>query len=232
LNLFYQPGIPQGINHLDAEESQHAVRVLRMSEGDHLDLTDGKGFFYAAKITKADSKKCAFEILEKKEVKRRGYSIHLAIAPTKNADRIEWLVEKAVEIGIEEISFMLCKNYERKVMKMERILKVAVSALKQSQQAWLPGINEMAPFAKIFNATADQKFIAHVDSTNPTHLHSLAQRNKKYLGLIGPEGDFSTEELDMAIQQHGFEKVSLGTNRLRTETAGLVAVQILVLING
>jgi 16S rRNA (uracil1498-N3)-methyltransferase len=230
LNLFYQPGIPHGITHLDAEESRHAVRVLRLSEGDPLALTDGKGFFYATKITRADSKKCAFEILEKQEIKKRNFSIHLAIAPTKNADRIEWFVEKAVEIGIEEISFMLCKNSERKVMNMERISKVAVSALKQSQQAWLPRINEMAPFSKIFNSTADQKFIAHVDSANPTHLSSVTQRNKKYLVLIGPEGDFSNDELDMAIQ-HGFEKVSLGINRLRTETAGLAAIQILAMIN-
>ncbi len=157
MNLFYQPGISQGITHLDAEESRHAVRVLRLSAGDHLDLTDGQGFFYAAKIVKADSKKCAFEILEKTEVKRQAYSIHLAIAPTKNADRIEWFVEKAVEIGIEEISFMLCKNSERKVMNMERILKIAVSALKQSQQALLPKLNELVSFKKIIERSADQK---------------------------------------------------------------------------
>ncbi len=230
LNLFYQPGIPQGITYLDAEESRHAIRVLRMSEGDPLTLTDGSGFFYTAQIAIADSKKCEFNILEKREVKKRDFSIHIAIAPTKNADRMEWFVEKAVEIGVEEISFILCKNSERKTVNMDRIWKIAVSALKQSQQAWLPKINEIVPLNRIFNSPADQKFIAHVDSTNPKQLQSEALALKKYLILIGPEGDFSPEELATAIQ-HGFVKVSLGTHRLRTETAGLVAVQVLGLTN-
>jgi len=230
LNLFYQPGIPQGITYLDAEESRHAIRVLRMSEGDPLTLTDGSGFFYTAQIAIADSKKCEFNILEKREVKKRDFSIHIAIAPTKNADRMEWFVEKAVEIGVEEISFILCKNSERKTVNMDRIWKIAVSALKQSQQAWLPKINEVVPLNRIFNSPADQKFIAHVDSTNPKQLQSAALAAKKYLILIGPEGDFSPEELATAIQ-HGFVKVSLGAHRLRTETAGLVAVQVLGLAN-
>ena len=230
MNLFYQPGIPEGIIYLDAEESRHVVRVLRMSEGDQLNLTDGKGFFYFAKITNADPKKCQFKILDRKETQKRNFYIHIAIAPTKNADRIEWFVEKAVEIGVDEISFILCKNSERKVINLERVEKIAVSAMKQSQQARLPKINEVVPFQKILNSPLDQKFIAYVDSSNPKHLQSAAQLNKKYLILIGPEGDFSNEELELATQ-HGFEKVSLGTNRLRTETAGLVAVQVLGLVN-
>jgi 16S rRNA (uracil1498-N3)-methyltransferase len=230
LNLFYQPGIQEGINYLDAEESRHAVRVLRMVEGDQLTLTDGKGFFYSAKITKADSKKCQFEILDKKEIPKKNFHIHIAIAPTKNAERIEWFVEKAIEIGIDEISFILCNNSERKVINMERVEKIAVSALKQSQQALLPKLNELIPFKKILDVKSDQKFIGFVDSANPKHLEAIATPNKKYLMLIGPEGDFSKEELDFAIQ-NGFEKVSLGTNRLRTETAGVVAVQILALAN-
>jgi len=230
LNLFYQPGISEGINYLNAEESRHAVRVLRMIEGDHLTLTDGKGFFYSARITKADSKKCQFEILEKKETTKRNFHIHVAIAPTKNADRIEWFVEKATEIGVDEISFILCKNSERKVINTDRVEKIAVSAMKQSQQALLPRLNEIVPFKKIAEAKGDHKFIGFVDSSNPTHLKTLAQPRKKYLVLIGPEGDFSKEELELAIKS-GFEKVSLGTNRLRTETAGLVAVQVLALAN-
>jgi 16S rRNA (uracil1498-N3)-methyltransferase len=230
LNLFYQPGISEGVTHLDAEESRHAVRVLRMSEGDQLSLTDGKGFFYSAKITKADSKNCQFEISDKKETPKRNFHIHIAIAPTKNADRIEWFVEKATEIGIDEISFILCQNSERKVINTERVEKIAVSAMKQSQQALLPKLNELVPFKKIVEVKADQKFIGFVDSANPLHLKKLAQPQKKYLILIGPEGDFSKEELELAIQ-NGFEKVSLGANRLRTETAGLVAVQTLGLVN-
>ncbi len=230
MNLFYQPTIAEGIDHLDAEESRHAVRVLRMTEGSLLDVTDGKGFFYSCQITKADPKKCVFKIVEKKNIPQRKYKTHVAIAPTKNIDRTEWFVEKAVEIGIDEISFLLCKNSERKAINLERIKKIAVSAMKQSQQAWLPKLNAIVPFAKIFNELADQKFIAHVDTANRVHLKSAAQPEKKYLVLIGPEGDFSKEELTLAFE-HDFEKVSLGANRLRTETAALVAVQILRLIN-
>ena len=230
MNLFYQPGISEGVYYLDAEESRHAVRVLRMSEGDSLTVTDGKGFFYSAKITKADSKKCQFEILDRKGTPRKKFYIHVAIAPTKNADRIEWFVEKTTEIGVDEISFILCKNSERKVINAERIEKIAVSAMKQSQQASLPKLNELIPFKKIVEAKADQKFIGFVDPSNPLHLKALAQPEKKYLMLIGPEGDFSNEELELA-RKNDFEKASLGTNRLRTETAGLVAVQILALAN-
>lgn len=230
MNLFYQPRISEGINYLDAEESRHAVRVLRMSEGDQIALTDGKCFFYSARITNADAKKCQFEILDKKKTPKRNFHVHIAIAPTKNADRIEWFVEKATEIGIDEISFILCKSSERKVINIDRVEKIAVSAMKQSQQALLPKLNEIVPFKKIVEAKADQKFIGFVDSTNPTHLKTLAEPGKKHLVLIGPEGDFSKEELELAIK-NGFEKVSLGANRLRTETAGLVAVQILALVN-
>lgn len=230
MNLFYQPGISEGINYLDAEESRHAVRVLRMSEDDQLTLTDGKGFFYTARITNANSKKCQFEILDKKETPKRNFHIHVAIAPTKNADRIEWFIEKATEIGIDEISFILCKNSERKVINTDRVKKIVLSAMKQSQQALLPKLNEIVPFKKIVEAKVDQKFIGFVDPTNPIHLKTLVQPEKKYLILIGPEGDFSKEELELAIKT-GFEKVSLGTNRLRTETAALVAVQVLALAN-
>jgi len=230
LNLFYQSGISEGITHLDAEESRHAIRVLRMSEGDQLHLTDGKGFLYSVKITKADAKKCEFEILDKKEILKRNFHVHIAIAPTKNADRIEWFVEKVTEVGVDEISFILCKNSERKTVNLDRVEKIAVSAMKQSQQTWLPKINEMVPFKKIVEVKADQKFIGFVDSANPLHLNKLAQPNRKYLILIGPEGDFSKEELTLAMQS-GFEKVSLGVNRMRTETAGLVAVHILGLVN-
>jgi 16S rRNA (uracil1498-N3)-methyltransferase len=226
VNLFYQPGIPQGIHHLDREESHHAIRVLRMDKGRTLELTDGKGAFYVATIVRADPKKCEFEIIEKKEIAKREFQIHIAIAPTKNADRVEWFIEKATEIGIEQISFLLCKNSERKSINFERLEKVAVSAMKQSQQAWLPRLSEMTVFKEILTTSADQKFIAHVDATNPKQLHFISKPKKSYLVLIGPEGDFSKEELELA-EKNDFEKVSLGPNRLRTETAGLAAVQSL-----
>ena len=230
MNLFYQPGIPEGVHHLDREESHHVIRVLRMSEGQNLDLTDGQGFFYVTRITKADPKKCEFEIVDKKEGGKRNFQVHIAIAPTKNADRIEWFIEKAIEIGVDQISFMLCKNSERKVINQERIDKIAISAMKQSQQAWLPRISPMIPFKEIVSIKTDQKFITYVDSENPNHLKDVASLGKNYLVLIGPEGDFSKEELGQAMSS-GFEKVSLGPNRLRTETAGIAAVHILNLKN-
>lgn len=226
MNLFYQSSIPQGVHHLDREESHHAIRVLRMDKGQALELTDGKGSFYVAKIVTADPKKCAFEITEKKQVAKRDFQIHIAIAPTKNADRIEWFIEKATEIGVDQISFMLCKNSERKSINFDRLEKVAVSAMKQSRQAWLPRLSELTPFKEILAVSADQKFIAYVDASNPKHLNSISMPKKNYLVLVGPEGDFSKEELELA-EKTGFEKVSLGPNRLRTETAGLVAVQSL-----
>jgi 16S rRNA (uracil1498-N3)-methyltransferase len=230
LNLFYQSKINEGVLNLDAEESRHAIKVLRMVKGDALHLTDGKGFFYTAKITEAEAKKCSFEIIDKKQSTKRDYQIHIAIAPTKNADRIEWFVEKATEIGVDEIRFMLCKNSERKNINLERIEKIVVSAMKQSGQAWLPKVSPLVPFKEVLKYQASQKFIAFVDEKNPNHLRSMAKPNGNYLVLIGPEGDFSQEELNLALENN-FKKVSLGNNRLRTETAGLVACQILNLIN-
>ncbi len=201
-----------------------------MSSGDDIKVTDGKGFFYQAQIVSIDSKKCVFKINTHEKIPAKNFRIHIAIAPTKNADRIEWFVEKAVEIGVDEISFILCKNSERRVLNLERIQKIAVSAMKQSQQPWMPTLHPLQPFNDILKQSADQKFIGHVDSSNPVHLKAIAKPNKSYLVLIGPEGDFFNEELNAALQS-GFEKVSLGENRLRTETAGLTACQTLQFVN-
>jgi 16S rRNA (uracil1498-N3)-methyltransferase len=230
VNLFYQPKIDEGVLNLDVEESRHAIKVLRKVKGDELSLTDGKGCFYTARITQDDPKKCGFEIIEKKQVAKREYQIHIAIAPTKNADRMEWFVEKATEISIDKISFILCQNSERKTINLDRIEKIAISAMKQSGQAWLPQFSDIVPFKEILKNEASQKFIAFVDDQNPDHLKSMAKVNGNYLVLIGPEGDFREEELNLALQSD-FKKVSLGKNRLRTETAGLVACQVLNLIN-
>lgn len=230
LNLFYQPEILKGIHHLDEEESRHAVKVLRMKAGDALHITDGSGSFYHATITVADSRKCMFSIVEKKSVPKRKFLISLAIAPTKNIDRTEWFVEKSVEYGIEQIHFMRCQNSERKTVNMDRIEKIVISAMKQSGQAWLPVCTPIKPFPEVLVTPADQKFICHVDHQNPDQLKSLAAPGKNYIVLIGPEGDFRDEELKQAID-HGFIKVSLGHNRLRTETAALAACHTLNLIN-
>ncbi len=199
-------------------------------KGDELHLTDGKGCFYTVRITQDDPKKCGFEIVEKKQIQKRKYQIHIAIAPTKNADRMEWFVEKATEIGVDQISFMLCRNSERKTINLERMEKIAISAIKQSQQAWLPQLSAIIPFKEVLKKEASQKFIAFVDDQNPDHLKSIAKPNGSYLVLIGPEGDFREEELSYAMQSN-FNKVSLGSNRLRTETAGLAVCQILHFAN-
>jgi len=215
---------------LNDDESRHAVKVLRMKAGDPLHITDGLGSFYQATISEADPRTCSFSILEKKSVPARKFSIAIALAPTKNIDRTEWFVEKAVEYGIEQIQFILCQNSERKTVNMERIEKIAISAIKQSGQAWLPACTSIKPFSEVLTTSADQKFICYVDHQNPDQLKSLATVGKEYLVLIGPEGDFREEELKQAMD-HGFKKVSLGHNRLRTETAALAACHTLNLIN-
>jgi 16S rRNA (uracil1498-N3)-methyltransferase len=230
LNLFYQPRIPDGINHLDEEESRHCLRVLRKKTGDIIRITDGHGLFYDARITGGDSRACTFAITEQHTTPVRPYRIHMAISPTKNADRLEWFVEKAVEMGVDTVTLLECHNTERTYHKTERLQKVAISAMKQSIQAWLPQINGLTPFNAVVLLPAGQKFIAFVDSTNPLHLLHAGRPNDNYLVLIGPEGDFTPTELTTAID-NGFIKVSLGASRLRTETAGMAACHTLHLIN-
>jgi 16S rRNA (uracil1498-N3)-methyltransferase len=231
LNLFYQPHIAQGILSLDPEESRHCIKVLRKTTGDIIRITDGKGSFYDATITTANSSQCAFRVDQTITTPLPLWHIHIAIAPTKNADRIEWFVEKSVELGVHAITLIECENSERTYQKTERLTKVAVSAMKQSLKAWLPEIHPLTKVdSLISSATAKQRFIAYVDQSNPSHLQTLATKNESYLVLIGPEGDFSNSELTSAME-HGFLKVSLGPSRLRTETAGMAACHILNLIN-
>jgi len=230
VNLFYQPDVPNGVYHLDEDESRHVVKVFRLSEGDPIEVTDGKGTLYTCRITKADARKCLFKIVNEFVQPSKSYFIHIAIAPTKNIDRIEWFVEKAVEIGVDQISFLLCQKSERKNINLERLQKHAISAMKQSHQLILPVLSPLENVKHIVSQSADQKFIAYVDHENPDHLKDKALTGKKYLVLIGPEGDFSKEELTFA-EQNGFQKISLGPTRLRTETAGLAACHILNLLN-
>lgn len=230
MNLFYQPAISQGILHLDPDESRHAIKVLRLQKGDAIELTDGYGYLYQAIVQESNPKECSFIIVDKKEIPSRDFTIAIAIAPTKNMDRTEWFIEKAVEIGIDKIHFLICKNSERKTINRERIVKITVSAMKQSGQARLPYVSGMVPFTEIISQTADQKFICYVDASNPDLLKTMANPKKNYLVLIGPEGDFTKEEIELAME-HGFKKVSLGPNRLRTETAALTACQLLNFIN-
>ena len=231
MNLFYQPQLPQGILHLDADESRHVVKVLRKKQGDCIRVTDGKGFFYDVVIDQADPRHCTFDVTKKTQAPSRNFAIHIAISPTKNADRIEWFVEKSVEFGIDEITLLECDHTERQHLKVERLEKMAISAMKQSLKAKLPVIHPLTSFQNaILSGHASEKYIAHVDSENPNQLQNIATVGTSYLVLIGPEGDFSDEELTLANAQ-GFKKISLGPSRLRTETAGLAACHILNLAN-
>ena len=231
MHQFYAPDIETN-SILPAEESHHAVKVLRLAAGDTIVVLDGKGKTFYATISVADAKGCILNSLElKQESKGRDYRLHIAIAPTKNMDRLEWFVEKATEIGIDEISPIFCRFSERKVLKNERLEKILVSAMKQSIQPFLTKLNEpqsIKDFLK--NASADQKFIAHCHEADKKLLSRTVQAGKEVLILIGPEGDFSEEEVELAIEK-GFVPVSLGENRLRVETAALYSCATVALIN-
>lgn len=231
MNLFYQPRIPEGFLVLDQEESRHCVKVLRKKTGDEIRITDGQGVFYECVVDTPDAQACTFSIVNRFEEPKKTYSIHIAISPTKSPDRIEWFVEKAVELGIDRISLFESHNSERFKLKTERLIKIAVSAMKQSLKAWLPEIEPLKQFSKVIaGSNESEKFIASVDAANPAHLKDVAGKSQEYIVLIGPEGDFTKEEISHAIAA-GFKKVSLGTSRLRTETAGLAACHILNLLN-
>lgn len=223
--------LPQGVLYLDQDESRHAVKVLRKNSGDKIRLTDGQGMFYDATITVADPLRCTFDVNARIPEPRRNFAIHIAISPTKNPDRIEWFVEKSVELGIDEITLLKCYHTERQIVKLERLQKMAISAMKQSLKATLPIIHPLINFGNIVLASGSaQKYIAHVDNANQVHLKDIVKVGSTYLVLIGPEGDFSDEEIELA-EANAFRKVSLGVSRLRTETAGLAACHILNLAN-
>jgi 16S rRNA (uracil1498-N3)-methyltransferase len=221
--LFYVPNLAAA-HVLPEEESQHAVKVLRLQAGDAITVVDGVGGFYNARITNPHHKHCAFEITETLlEFGKRDYKLHIAIAPTKNIERLEWFIEKATEIGIDEITPIICRFSERKIVKEERLEKIIVSAAKQSLKAYFPKMNPLCTFDELMkNHQASQKFIAHCYEEDKKLLQNEIQKSSDVLILIGPEGDFSKEEVQKAISL-GFIPVSLGNSRLRTETAGVVA---------
>lgn len=221
MQLFYDPDFSDHHSFLSFEESHHCVKVLRKKPGDEIFITDGRGATYTAEISTANPKKCELRILGKRvEPSPAGY-FHLAIAPTKNMDRMEWLVEKSTEIGLQEISFFYTRNSERGKFKTDRIVKKAIAAMKQSLSSYLPKINEPVKFEQILSVPAEQKIIAHYNDAN-RELKNVLKSRQSCLVLIGPEGDFSADEVESA-KNNGFQLVNLGKNRLRTETAGLVA---------
>jgi 16S rRNA (uracil1498-N3)-methyltransferase len=230
--LFYNPQFSPATPFLPEEEARHGIKVLRMNTGDTLHVTDGKGNLYEAEIASTDIKKCKLVIRHTHpEFGKKPYSIHLAIAPTKNADRTEWLVEKCVELGIDEISFIACERSERRVFKTDRLEKIAVAAMKQSIKAYLPLIHEVIPLRQFIEKPVDgQKFVAHLEEGRRELLQKAALKQHAYCLLVGPEGDFSPAEIALALEK-GFVPVSLGESRLRTETAGMAGCHILNLIN-
>lgn len=234
MQLFYNSHITLDTNQFtfNKEESRHIVRVLRKSEDDLLYITDGKGILYTAKIVLANDKKCLVTIVDKTEKQQhRKYKLHVAIAPTKNNDRLEWFLEKATEIGIDEITPIICKNSERKIVKSERLEKIVVSAMKQSLQFHLPKLNVPMAFNDfIKQEQIGQLCIPHCEDGNKKFLKDVVSPQQNATILIGPEGDFSKEEIDLALINN-YIPISLGENRLRTETAALVVTQNIAFIN-
>ena len=245
MQLFYVKNIDSNLITLSEEESRHAVKVLRKTVGDTLHVVNGEGVMYKVEIINPNSKACTASIIETVEsFNKLPYNLHIAIAPTKNIDRIEWFLEKSTEIGISEFSMLLTEHSERKFINEERLDKVIVSAMKQSVKAYKPKLNTLTPFAKFLSqdmGTTDC-YIAHCsDNFERTHLKNIlledsseasskdsSKASNGVLILIGPEGDFSDNEISMALSK-GFKSISLGTSRLRTETAALFATSIVAL---
>ena len=243
VRFFYVPNA-DSVNELPEEEAQHAVRVLRMEMGDEIMLMDGKGTFYRAVVLETTKKRCLYRIEEILPQERQWQPhLHLAMAPTKNMDRTEWFAEKATEIGFDELTFLKCRWSERTVIKTERIEKILISAMKQSHKAWKPILNEMVDF-KVFlqeieerekaSGKTMQKFICHCYEEEglgeKVALKDAVREGEDVLVMVGPEGDFSIDEVKLA-ELKGFQSVTLGKSRLRTETAALVAVHLMNLKN-
>lgn len=225
MQLFFAPELNQLSKNFsfNKEESKHIVKVLRKKEGDILYITNGKGLLFQAKICSALEKMCQVNILSIEEQSAKDFYIHLAVAPTKMNERYEWFLEKATEIGIDEITPIICEHSERKTIKNERFEKIILAAVKQSNQFFVPKLNESIPLKDFLNQPhTGELFIAHCDNLHKTPLKNSFSTKQKYTLLIGPEGDFSTNEINNAIAK-GFQPVTLGSTRLRTETAAIVA---------
>ncbi len=233
MQIFFAPGIKGDSHILDETESRHCIRVLRMARGFPVKLIDGKGNLYEGEISNADPKKCTIKILDVKYgFEKRDYRLHIAISPLKNHDRFEWFTEKSVEIGLDEITPVICKFTEKQTIKSDRIENIIISAMKQSLKALKPVINEPVTFDDFIKQQTDGiKMIAHCRN-NPERIkisEACGKGNNATI-LVGPEGDFSEEELTSAVKK-GFIPVHLGKSRLRTETAGIAACHSIYFIN-
>lgn len=233
MQLFYNPRLDHSASQfiLSEEESKHIVKVLRRKEGDIVHVTNGKGYLFETKIIIADTKKCKVEIIDSDKKHQKMYWFHLVVAPTKMNDRFEWFLEKATEIGVNEITPIICENSERKIIKLERMEKVVQSAMKQSLQTYLPKLNRPISYKEYMAKNHEGLlFIAHCENEEKLDLKRRVAPDKDVTVLIGPEGDFSKTEIKQAYEK-GFLPVSLGENRLRTETAAIVACTTVNMIN-
>lgn len=233
MQLFYNPNLDNSVTQFtfSTEESKHITKVLRKKEGDLLHITNGKGYLFKAEILVADIKKCKAKIVDTTKKHAKMHSLHMVVAPTKMNDRFEWFLEKATEIGVNEITPIICDRSERKVIKPERMEKVIQSAMKQSLQTYLPKLNEAISYTDFINKTHEGLlFIAHCEKEEKMDLKRRVAPDKDITILIGPEGDFSKAEIKIACEK-GFYSISLGENRLRTETAAIVACTTVAMIN-
>ncbi len=224
MHIFYDPDFNQDNPFLNREESHHCVKVLRMKKGDFLYVSNGKGVLFEAELINPDQKKCILKVLKiNKDHGKRAFSLHIAIAPTKNINRFEWFLEKSTECGIDTITPLLCEKSERRVIKTERLEKQMIAAMKQSCRAYLPVLNPLISFSDFLIKHKNNKgFIAHCYEGKKTPLYDICKKYDDILIMIGPEGDFTKKEIDLA-ESYGFRAISMGDNRLRTETAGVVA---------
>lgn len=231
MHIFYTPQIANGQCTLSEEESKHCIKVLRLVPGDKVSLIDGVGGYHTAEIADPNPKRCTLNIINTiNNYEQRPYRIHIAIAPTKNIDRTEWFVEKAVEIGIDEITMLVSQHSERKNVNLDRIDKIIVSAMKQSVKAYKPILNDATPFSDfVKRERSGRKMIAHCIDSEKHPLKSMVDETSEYTVLIGPEGDFSPEEVALA-EANGYSCIDLGPYRLRTETAALVACHTINLL--
>lgn len=234
MQLFYHPDILEEDKQIvfPRDESKHIVKVLRKKEGDLLHVTNGKGFLFVSELTLITPQQCIAKVIEVKKEETPKYYLHMAVAPTKMNDRYEWFLEKATEIGVMEITPIICDHSERKVVKMDRFERVLQSAMKQSLHFTLPKLNQPVRFSEFVTDTPEgTKYIAHCENElDKKSLQNSSRAEERSIILIGPEGDFSSEEIDLA-KQNGWNPVSLGNTRLRTETAAIVACHTLALIN-
>lgn len=232
MQLFYSPDVSGEFYEFPEEESRHIVKVLRLKKGDMVNITDGKGNIFSGEITEADQKHCKVNIQSRQtNVGKRGFGVHIAIAPTKNIKRFEWFLEKSTEIGIDRITPLKCKHSERDQIRRDRLERVISAAMKQSLKAYHPVLEEMKDFQTYIEEEIDSnKYIAMSDDTPKPHLKNIVPKGQDVSIIIGPEGDFHEKEKEEAIKM-GFQAVSIGESRLRTETAGVVACHIVHLLN-